>query len=83
MDHCIFRAMPLTLDQIVEETRHWPPDQVANLVDRLTEELEPAVEIEAAWRTETRRRVAEIEGGQVPGLPGEEVSARVRRIVGR
>jgi transcriptional regulator GlxA family with amidase domain len=35
------------------------------------------------WKTETRRRVAEIEKGEVQGIPGDEVSARVRRIIGR
>ena len=35
-----------------------------------------------AWRQETRRRIAEIESGAVPGIPGEEVSVKIRRIVG-
>jgi putative addiction module component (TIGR02574 family) len=39
--------------------------------------------IDAAWRQETRRRVAELESGVVTGIPGEEVSARIRKIVGR
>ncbi|MFA6543574.1 MAG: addiction module protein [Limisphaerales bacterium] len=75
--------MPMTLDQVVAETRQWPPGRVAELVDRLTTELQPDAEIENAWRTETRRRVAEIESGRVEGIPGEVVSARVRQIVGR
>ena len=75
--------MPMTLDQIVTETRQWPPGQIAELVDRLTTELQPDAEVEAAWRVETRRRVAEIESGRVEGIPGEIVSARIRQIVGR
>ena len=39
--------------------------------------------IDLAWKQETRRRVAEIESGAVTGIPGEEVSARIRKIVGR
>jgi putative addiction module component (TIGR02574 family) len=39
--------------------------------------------IDTAWKQETRRRVAEIESGAVTGIPGEEVSARIRKIVGR
>ena len=39
--------------------------------------------IDAAWKQETRRRVAEIESGAVAGIPGEEVSARIREIVTR
>ena len=76
--------MPMTLDQIVEEARHWPPEQVAELMDRLTltlHQVEP--ETEQAWKQEARRRVAEIESGRVTAVAGEEISERVRRIVGR
>ncbi len=77
-------SVPITLDQIVEETRHWPPEKVGELVDRLNEDLhgyDP--EIEAAWQTEIGRRIEEIQSGKVQGIPGEEVIARVRKIVGR
>ena len=75
----------MTVEQIVEEARGWPDEQVAELVDHLTlslhQRMEPAVE--AAWKQESRRRIAEIEIGQVSGVPGEEVSRRVRQIIGR
>ena len=32
-------AMPITVEQIVEEARHWPPEKVGELVGRLTEDL--------------------------------------------
>jgi putative addiction module component (TIGR02574 family) len=74
----------MTLDQIVEEARHWPPEKVGELVGRLTEDLHASdPETEAAWQTEIARRVEEIQSGKVQGIPGEEVSARVRKIVGR
>ena len=76
--------MTITLDQIVEETRHWPPEKVGELVERLSGDLhacEP--ETETAWQTEVARRIEEIQSGKVQGIPGEEVSARVRKIVGR
>ena len=76
--------VPMTLDQIVEEARHWPPEKVGELVGRLTEDLHASdPEIEAAWQTEIARRVEEIQSGKVQGVPGEEVSARIRKIVGR
>ena len=77
--------MPMTLDQIVEEARHWPCEQVAELVDHLTLELHQRTDpsIEDAWKEEIRRRVAELESGQVAAIPGEEVAQRVRQIVGR
>ena len=74
--------MPMTLDQIVLEIQQWLVEQVAELVDRLIMELPSTPEIEAAWKVEARRRIAEIEEGRVPGVPGELVSARIREIVG-
>ena len=77
--------MPMTLDQIVEETRQWPADVVAELVDRIMLARHGGLtpEIDAAWRPVIARRVEEIRSGKVQGIPGEEVSARVRKIVGR
>jgi len=77
-------TVPLTLEQIVEETRHWPPEKVGELVGRLTEDLHTSdPEIEAAWKTEVDRRIEEIQSGKVRGIPGEEVSAHIRKIIGR
>jgi putative addiction module component (TIGR02574 family) len=73
----------MTLDQIVEETRQLTREQVAELADCLTlshQAMEPGVE--TTWKTEAARRVAEIQSGQVQGIPGEEVSARIRKIGG-
>ncbi len=76
--------MPITLEQIVEETRHWPPEKVGELVGRLTEELHTSdPDTEAAWKQETRRRLAEVENGTSQPVDGEIVSARIRQIVGR
>jgi len=76
--------MPITLDQIVEETRHWPPEKVGELVGRLTEDIHSGdPETEAAWKTEIARRIDDIQSGKVQGIPPEEVSARIRKILGR
>lgn len=77
--------MPMTLDQILEEAHRLPREQVAELVDRLTLELLHSVDpsIEDAWKQETRRRLEEIESGRVQAVSGDEVSARIRKIVGR
>jgi len=76
--------MPMKLEQIVEETRLWPADMVAELVDRILLERHGGIEpgIEAAWRTEIDRRVQQIEAGQVEGIPIEESLARIRKIAG-
>ncbi len=77
--------MAMTLDQIIAETLRLPKEQVAELVDRLTMDLHQSVDpaLEAAWKKATRRRLDEISNGTVQGIPGEEVSARIRQIVGR
>jgi len=81
--HRIVSPVPITLEQIVDEARHWPPEKVGELVDRLTEELQSFdPDNEEAWKQETRRRLAEVENGKVQPVDGEEVSARIRRIVG-
>ena len=70
--------MPMTVDEIIEQARHLPNEQVVELVDRLSEGLHSTPEIDEAWRQETRRRITELEEGKVQGIPGPEVSARVR-----
>ena len=77
-------AMPMTLDQIVEETRQLPSDVVAELVDRILLAQHGGIEpdIEAAWKNEVGRRIAEIEEGKVEGIPLEESLARIRKIAG-
>lgn len=76
--------MSLTLDQIVEETRQLPPDVVGELVDRILVARHGGMEpvVESAWKTEIRRRVAEIQEGKVEGIPVEESLARTRKIAG-
>jgi putative addiction module component (TIGR02574 family) len=74
----------MTLDEIVEETKHWPPERVGELVDRLTEDLHTsAPKIEAAWKTEIDRRIEEIESGKVKGVPLKESLARAHKIAER
>lgn len=77
--------MSLTLDQIVEEAQQWPEDVVAELVDRLMLAkhggLTPA--LNAEWRSEAQRRLAELENGTVQGVPLEGTLAKARAILGR
>ncbi|HEV2328780.1 MAG TPA: addiction module protein [Verrucomicrobiae bacterium] len=74
--------MSITLDEIVEEARNWPPEKVGELAGRLTENLHISDPVaEAAWRIEITRRLEEIQSGKVQGVSGKEVSARIRKIV--
>jgi putative addiction module component (TIGR02574 family) len=76
--------MPLTLDEIVEETRQMPSDVVAELVDRIMLAKHGGVdaEVESAWKKEIDRRINEIRSGKVQGIPLEESLARARKIAG-
>jgi len=61
-----------------------PNEVVAELVDRIMVARHGGVEssVESAWKTEARRRIAEIESGKVKGVPLEESLARARKIAG-
>ena len=84
LDLCMLWAVPMTLEQIVEETRQLPTDVVAELVDRILLERHGGIEpqIEAAWKSEIDRRIREIETGRVQGIPVDESLARIRKIAG-
>jgi hypothetical protein len=76
--------VPITLDQIVEETREMPTEVVAELIDRIMAARHGTIEssVAAAWRIETDRRIEQIESGTVRGVPLEESLARARKIAG-
>jgi putative addiction module component (TIGR02574 family) len=71
----------MTLEQIVEETRHLRPEKVGELVGCLTENLHGGdAETEAAWRKGIERRINEIQTGKVEGIPVEDSLARIRHV---
>ena len=77
--------MAMTLEQILEETRKLPPEQLSELIERITLAVHGPIDpkIEQAWTTTAMRRVAEMESGKVKPIPGHVTSARIRKIVGR
>ena len=73
----------MTLDEILAETRNWSPEQIGELVGRLTKDLHGIdPEVESAWLAEVDQRVEEIQSGQVQGIPLAISLARVRKIAG-
>ena len=62
-----------------------PAASRALLADKLVESLDSAEidEIQKLWTTEAIRRRDEVRSGEVNPVPGEEVLAGVRRMVGR
>ena len=77
--------MPLTIEQLAKEAMQLPVASSAQLADKLVESLDFAEpdEIQRLWATEAVRRRDEIRSGHVKPVPGEQVMAEVRRIVGR
>ena len=74
----------MTVQQIVAEARQLPFEDLAKLVDALlAESAEPDPQVDEAWKLEARRRLAEIESGRVKCIPGDQVMAKVRKIIGR
>jgi len=75
--------MTQAVAQILEEVERLSPGERAELADHLGDLLfsEVSPEIEATQVSEVRRRVAEVESGIVPLIPGEEALARVREMV--
>ncbi|OAM91136.1 addiction module antitoxin RelB [Termitidicoccus mucosus] len=77
--------MPMTVEQIVEETAQWPVDAVAELLDRiaLAKHGDMSAARMDAWTGTALRRCAELDSGQAELIPGAVASARIRKIVGR
>jgi putative addiction module component (TIGR02574 family) len=78
-------VMPRKISEIVEEARQMPYGERAELVEQLIianqQDLDP--KLEKAWADTAMRRLAEMESGQVKPVPGDEVMARARKIIGR
>lgn len=76
--------MPMTVDQVIAETKNWPDKQVEALFEHflLSNYRLPSPDLDKAWASEIQRRVEDIESGRVAGIPGDEVMARMRKIVG-
>jgi len=73
----------MTVDQVLNEVEQLSEGDQVLLLDRLAGRRHPVdPENEAAWSSEIQRRVAELESGQVREIPGEEVTARIRRKLG-
>ena len=74
----------MTVDPMVEENRSLPHDVMTGLVDRVLFESRGGQPPHAqAWSQTVQRRIEDIRSGTVKFIPGEETSAKIRRIVGR
>jgi len=72
-----------TSEEIFREAMTLSPEVRAELAERLIGSLAEAVspEITSAQLAEVKRRTAQVESGEVELIPGDEVLARVRRLL--
>ncbi len=72
-----------TSEEIFQDAVALPLDVRAELTERLIASLadDVSLEITEAQLAEVRRRIAQVESGEVALIPGDEVLARVRRLL--
>ena len=72
-----------TSEEIFRDAMALPPDARAELTERLVESLAQDVspEITEAQLAEVRRRIAQVESGEVKLIPDHEALARVRNLL--
>lgn len=75
--------MTQAVSQILAEVEQLSPPERAELADFLVEKLVQEIppEIERAQIQEVRRRLAQVESGEVTLIPGEQALEHVRRLV--
>ena len=75
--------MTQAVAHILEQAEHLSEVERAELADRLIDTLAHEIppDIQRAHLDEVRRRIAEIESGEVTCIPGDEVLAKARRMV--
>jgi putative addiction module component (TIGR02574 family) len=75
--------MTQAVAHILEEAEQLSAPERAELADRIVESLAHNIpsDIATAQVAEVRRRIAEVEAGEVSLIPGDEALARVRQLV--
>ena len=87
LDQTLFALYPHSMTQavaqILEEAEQLSTQERAELADRIVESLARDIppDIAEAQVTEVRRRIAQVEAGEVALIPGEDALAHVRRIL--
>lgn len=77
--------MSLTLEQITSEAMHLSVASRAELAEKLVESLDFSEneDLQKAWASEAIRRREDVRSGRVQTIPGEQVFAEVRRMLGQ
>ena len=70
------------LDIVEAQALKLPPEERAQLADRLVASLFKDQNIEDAWSAEVERRIEEIESGRAKLIPAADSIARARVAIG-
>ena len=70
------------LDIVEVQALKLPPEERAQLADRLVDSLFKDQNIEDAWSAEVERRIEEIESGRAKLIPAADSIARARAAIG-
>ena len=75
----------LSIESIQEAALQLHPDARVRLTHSLVQSLAglPEAEVAQLWLAEAERRDAEMESGQVVGVPGEQVLSRIQARHGK
>lgn len=78
-------GMTGSIDALVSEAMHLPPDQRLTLAHRILSSVEPEAssEIDAAWDSAIRERITQYDAGGVKSIPAGEAFAEVDRRLRR
>jgi len=78
----------LTPEQITQSVLQWPAEKRLELIDALRASLidpsvdhgpeDPEKEVEAGWKDEIGKRIADIDSGRVKTIPADEAERIVR-----
>ena len=70
------------LDIVEVQALKLPPEERAQLADRLVDSLFKDQNIEDAWSAEVERRIEEVESGRAKLIPAADSIARARAAIG-
>ncbi|WP_162241788.1 addiction module protein [Pseudorhodoferax sp. Leaf267] len=70
--------MPTCLETVAAQAMQLSSDERADLADRLRLSVAQQDDIDAAWDAEMGRRIAQLDAGEVEGVPWETVIADLR-----
>ena len=76
----------MTTEELERQLLELPADERARIARRLIESLDDPTDeaaIETAWNLEIKRRIEEMDRGEVEMIPAEEVFARIRERLSR